>query len=63
MDMVTQRDADAQRVRMKAYLEAVAQPIRDAGFKARTEVLTGDPAATIINLVKKTPLLLVSGEE
>lgn len=91
------QEKEDERVRMKAYLEALADPIRSLGIPVRTEVLVGDPAASIIeylranpaqllamatrgrtglsrmifgsvaenvvHLVKKTPLLLVSGRD
>ncbi len=45
---------------MKAYLEGLAQPIRETGLAVRTEVLIGDPAATIIRYLKDNPAQLLA---
>jgi nucleotide-binding universal stress UspA family protein len=45
---------------MKAYLEGVAQTIRETGLTVRTEVLTGDPATTIIRYLKDNPAHLLA---
>lgn len=45
---------------MKAYLEGLAQPIRETGLAVRTEVLVGDPAATIIRYLKDNPAQLLA---
>lgn len=53
-------DLDAQRAKMKEYLEELAEPIRAMGIKVRTEVLPpGDPATGIINYLKANPTQLL----
>lgn len=51
---------DAQREKMKAYLEGLAEPIRASGVEVRTEVLTfEDPARNIIGYLKEHPSQLL----
>ncbi|MCE5254572.1 MAG: universal stress protein [Actinomycetia bacterium] len=50
---------DAERREMKAYLEGLAEPIRASGLDVRTEVLSGDPAETIIDYLKGHPSQLL----
>ncbi len=50
---------DDQRAHMKKYLEDIAQPLRDSGVAVRTEVLSGDPAETIIDYLKGHPIQLL----
>jgi len=50
---------DERREQMKRYLEEVAQPLRESGMLVETEVLTGDPAETIIDYLKSHPTQLV----
>jgi len=53
-------DLDAQRKKMKEYLEELAEPIRATGIKVRTEILpSGDPASNIINYLKSNPTQLL----
>ncbi len=52
-------DLDARRQGMKTYLEDLARPIRDSGLAVRTEVLSGDPAQTIIEYLKGNPSQLL----
>jgi nucleotide-binding universal stress UspA family protein len=53
-------DLGAQRKKMKAYLEDLAEPIRASGIQVRTEVLmSGDPAESIIDYLKDHPTQLV----
>lgn len=52
-------DADKRRAKMKAYLEGIAQPLRDGGLPVQTEVLTGEPAESIINYLKGHPTQLL----
>ncbi len=51
---------DADRARMKAYLESVAAPMREQGVEVRTEVLTGDAPGAIIEFMKDNPAQLVA---
>jgi nucleotide-binding universal stress UspA family protein len=53
-------EIDADRARMKAYLESVAAPMREQGVEVRTEVLTGDAPQAIINFMKDNPAQLVA---
>jgi len=91
------RDIQRKRAEMQAYLDGVAEGIRQAGYTVSTELLSGDPAKSIIEylmanppqlivmatrgksgisrmifgsvtesviqMIKKTPMLLVSGAE
>jgi nucleotide-binding universal stress UspA family protein len=50
---------DDRRAQMKTYLEDVARPLRDGGVTVRTEVLSGDPAETIIDYLKGHPTQLL----
>ncbi len=50
---------DEQRAHMKKYLEDIARPLRDSGVLVRTEVLSGDPAETIIDYLKGHPTQLL----
>ena len=50
---------DERRKQMKKYLEEIAQPLRDSGVLVRTEVMSGDPAETIIEYLKSHPTQLV----
>ena len=52
-------DLDAHRAEMKTYLEGLARPIRESGLVVRTEVLSGDPAQTIIDYLKDNPTQLL----
>ncbi len=52
--------AEKQRAKMKDYLEGVAKRIRESGLKARTEVLSGDPAATILQFITDNPPQLLA---
>ncbi len=53
-------DLGAQREKMKAYLENLAEPIRASGLEVRTEVLSSrDPAESIINYLKENPSQLL----
>ncbi len=53
-------DLGAQREKMKAYLEALAEPIRASGLHVRTEVLSSrEPAESIINYLKDHPTQLL----
>ncbi len=53
-------DLGAQREKMKAYLEDLAEPIRATGIKVRTEILTSrDPAESIIDYLKEHPTQLL----
>jgi nucleotide-binding universal stress UspA family protein len=52
-------DFEAKREEMKAYLERLAQPIRESGLTVRTEILLGDRAQTIINYLKDNPTQLL----
>jgi nucleotide-binding universal stress UspA family protein len=45
---------------MKAYLDATAQLVKEAGVSVRTELLFGDPAETIINYLKDHPAQLLA---
>ena len=51
--------SDEKRVKMKANLEKIAQPIRETGLPVRTEVLSGDPVESIINYLKDHPTQLL----
>ena len=51
---------DGQRAEMQAQLDKYAQTIRDAGVAARTELLSGEPAATIIGYLKENPAQLLA---
>jgi nucleotide-binding universal stress UspA family protein len=91
------REREEAQAKLKRYLEGIADLVRAEGFAARTEVLVGEPVASIIeflrtnppqlicmatrgktglskfvfgsvtenviHLIKKTPMLLVSGTE
>jgi nucleotide-binding universal stress UspA family protein len=48
-----------RRAQMKTYLEGMARPLGETGVKVRTEVLSGDPAETIIDYLKGHPAQLV----
>lgn len=51
---------DTKREKMKAYLEGLAQPIRDStGITVRTEVFLGDPVRMIIEYLKGNPTQLL----
>jgi len=52
-------DLDNLRARMKTYLEELARPIRESGLVVQTEVLSGDPAETIIDYLKGHPTQLL----
>jgi len=53
-------DFTAQRDKMKAYLENLAEPIRASGVEVRTEVLIlGDAARNIIGYLKHNPTQLL----
>lgn len=51
---------EAERAKMQAYLEGVAEEARTQGFEARTELLIGDPAARIIEYLKDNPAQLLA---
>lgn len=63
-EIIVSRDAlqakEAERAKMKAYLEGVADSIRAQGFSARTEMLIGDPAEAIIDYIKDNPPQLIA---
>jgi nucleotide-binding universal stress UspA family protein len=63
-DILFTRDAleakEAERAKMQAYLEQVADSIRAQGFSARTELLIGDPATSIIEYLKDNPPQLLA---
>jgi nucleotide-binding universal stress UspA family protein len=52
--------AEADRDRIKAYLEGVAEPLRAQGFSVRTEVLIGDPATAVLQHIRYNPPQLVA---
>ena len=52
--------AEADRERIKAYLEGVAEPLRAQGFSVRTEVLIGDPATAVLQHIRYNPPQLVA---
>ena len=53
-------ELEAEREKMKAYLEDLAKPIRESGIEVRTEVLTmGDPAKSIIEYLRDHPSQLL----
>ena len=54
------QEREEHRARMKAYLEGVAESARGAGLAARSEILTGDPAETIITFLKDNPAQLIA---
>lgn len=54
------QEIDAERARMKAYLEGVAAPMREQGVDVRTEVLTGNAPGAIIEFMKDNPAQLVA---
>jgi len=54
------QEREEHRARMKAYLDGVAESIREAGLEARSEILTGDPAETIITFLKDNPAQLIA---
>jgi nucleotide-binding universal stress UspA family protein len=51
---------EEERARMKAYLDGLAQRIKEAGFMTRTEVLTGDPGRVIIQFTADNPAQLLA---
>jgi nucleotide-binding universal stress UspA family protein len=53
-------ESEDKRAEMAAYLERVAQPMRDQGLTVRTEVLTGDPPEAIIGYLKSNPAQLLA---
>jgi nucleotide-binding universal stress UspA family protein len=52
-------DLEDRRTQMKTYLEDIARPLRDTGATVRTEVLSGDPAESIIDYLKGHPTQLL----
>lgn len=53
-------EREAERKKMKEYLEGLAEPIRAMGVKVRTEVMSsGDPASSIIDFLKSNPTQLL----
>jgi len=54
------QDREEHRARMKAYLDGVAESVRDDGLAARGEILIGNPAATIIEFLKDNPAQLIA---
>lgn len=46
--------------KIEEYLADIANTVKDAGFAARTEVLTGDVAPTIIQYLKANPPQLIA---
>jgi nucleotide-binding universal stress UspA family protein len=42
------------------YLEGIVKQIEEKGIKARAELLTGDPAKTVIEFVKNNPAQLIA---
>jgi nucleotide-binding universal stress UspA family protein len=63
-DIIVSRDAlhakEAERAKVRAYMEGVADSIRAQGFSARAEMLIGDPAEAIIEYIKNNPPQLIA---
>jgi nucleotide-binding universal stress UspA family protein len=53
------RDQEQAYTRLKEYLDNIAQSVRRQGFAARTEVLVGEPAESIIGFLKANPPQLI----
>jgi nucleotide-binding universal stress UspA family protein len=53
-------EIEKQRAQMQEYLEGVAQRVKEAGFMARTEVLSGDPGRAIIQFTRDNPPQLLA---
>ncbi len=53
------REREEAYAKLKDYLEKVAESIRAEGFAARTEVLMGEPAESIIEFLKANPPQLI----
>ncbi len=53
-------DREEHRARMQAYLDGVAESVKEDGLAARGEMLTGDPAPTIIEFLKENPAQLIA---
>jgi nucleotide-binding universal stress UspA family protein len=51
---------EAKRLEAKNYLDSIIKRIGKEGIKARTEILTGDPAEAIIDFVKNNPAQLIA---
>ncbi len=62
--MVVSRSAlqyrEEHRARMKAYLDGVAELVREDGLAASGEVLLGDPATSIIEFLREHPAQLIA---
>jgi len=54
------RQKESQRENMQKYLEDLSEKFTSVGIEARTEMLYGDPASTIIDYVKNTPTQLIA---
>ena len=54
------QEQEEHRARMKAYLDGIAGSIREAGLDARSVMLIGEPATTIIQFLKDNPAQLIS---
>ncbi len=63
-DILFTRDAleakEAERAKMQAHLDKLADAIRGEGFAVRTELLIGDPATRIVEYLKDNPAQLLA---
>ncbi len=46
---------EEERTNMQKYLGEAVKSIQDSGIKARSEILVGDPASSLIDFVKTNP--------
>lgn len=53
------REREEAYAKFKDYLEGVAASVREEGFSARTELLSGEPAQSIIDFLKANPPQLI----
>ncbi|NLE11902.1 MAG: universal stress protein [Actinobacteria bacterium] len=53
------KEEEEDRAEMKKYLEGVAEQIREAGIPARTEIVVGDAAQSIISYLRDNPSQLL----
>lgn len=53
------REREEAYAKFKNYLEGVAATVRAEGFSARTELLSGEPAQSIIDFLKANPPQLI----
>jgi nucleotide-binding universal stress UspA family protein len=53
-------ESKAKKQAMKKYLDDVVQRIKGEGIPARSEILLGDPAGTIIDYIKNNPPQLLA---